>query len=243
MFSYALAFSQGMGGTAGAGGKAGFGGGLNASSPTITLIQNPSAHPGGTPTTVSITLTQSLTTDSSHFLVIGVLGENTGHRISSINVGGTLVACASTSSCFKEPNTAFSYVDGGWVIGTTATAGPVVVTFTTAVLNPQVEIREYACSGGTVSADVQGTRDSSSDTTPFAGPTLTLGGTNDVIVAWADGTTIDPTSVAAPYGNFNSVNGLSFVDRMNTNSGAAASYTAASNTGGSTSAAIAMKCQ
>lgn len=218
--------------------------GAASGGPTIALIQNPKVT-GSSGTTASITLTQPLTTNANHFLVFGVASSTPGgQRILSINVGGTLIPCGSTSSCYIEPGTALPYVDGGWVIGTTATAGPVVVSFSGVSFGGTiVEMREYSCTGGTISADVQGTRDNGTDTNPFSGPTLTLTGTNEVITAWSDGVGVDPTAVSSPYGNFDSANGVGFADHLNTSSGAAASYTAAGNSGGSTSAAIAMKCQ
>lgn len=206
-------------------------------SPTLALLQHPTASWGSSTSTVSITLTQSIGTGNA--LIFLDATSATANRISSINVGGTLVPCGSSGSCYQSGGHGFTVTDGGWVLSSTATAGPVVVTYSGGIGTGGVQMREYSCTGGTISADTAGTRDSSTDTTPFNGVTLTLAGTNDVIMGLSGGTSQDASAVNSPYGNFDS----GWYDNINTSSGTAAVVTAAGNSGGSTTAAIALKCQ
>ena len=214
------------------------------SGPNLTLLQHPNGQ-WSSGSTISITLTQSITAGS--ILIFGDQTNVTSARISSINVGGTLVACGASSSCFNSAaGHGMDTTDGGWVLSASATAGPVVVTYTGGLTAGRIEMREYSCTGGTASADVQGYRDSSTDTSPYNGVTLSPTGTNDVIVQWTNTAGNSPTSVSAPYGNFDITGAgeqFAMVDRLNTSSGTAPSFTAAGNSGGSTSAAIAVKCQ
>lgn len=205
---------------------------------TLALIQHPQSISNCTAggSTCSVTLTQAL--GIGHLLVVASANVTSSSTITSINVGGTFVPC---TGCAVNGSTLAA--QGGWVLSTTATAGPIVITYSAAVSGDVVELREYSCTGGTVSHDADATADNGTDTSPFNGATLTLTGTNDVIVQWADGKTIDPTSVSAPYGNFDSAGGVGVADRLNTSSGTASSWIAAGNTSGKTAAAIAMKCQ
>lgn len=202
----------------------------------VALVQHPNSGGSCSGTTCSITLTQSIV--AGDFLIIGSNATNTGITISSINVGGTLVPCTGCAINGASLNT-----QGGWVLSSTSTAGPVVVTFSASAGGlSEVGLWEFSCTGGTVSHDIDGTANNSTDTTPYNGVPLTLSGTNDAIVQWSDGVTQDPTSITT-YANFTSVNGIGMADLINTTSGTAPAWTAAANTGGKTAAAIAMKCQ
>lgn len=234
-----LAFAQGVGGKAGIGGKAGFGGGASTGSATAALNGSPStAQAGGASTTLSVTLNQSI--PAGHFLVIAAVTDTAATTLSSISVGGTLVPC---TACVFNSGHALTNTNGGWVLSTSSTAGPVVLTFSQSSTDRIAAIYDYSCTGGTVSHDADNTADNATDTTPITGPTITLAGTNDVIVNWADGAGVDPTAVGSPFANFASQSGIGFANHLNTNSGTGANFTAAGNTGGKTAAGIAMKCQ
>jgi hypothetical protein len=205
--------------------------------PTIALIQHPNTGAtctGGT--TCSLTLTQPIT--AGDFLVFTSTTSN-NVTISSINVGGTLVPCAACQIAGASINT-----QGGWVLSATSTAGPVVITYsaTTGAIAQLVSMWEFSCTSGTVSHDIDGTANNTTDTSPYNGVALSLLGTNDAIVQWSDGVVADPTSITT-YGSFTSVNGVGVADLINTASGTAPAWTAAGNSGGKTAAAIAMKCQ
>lgn len=232
-----LAFAQGVGGKGGVGGKAGFGGGAAGGGATAALNGSPSTANCSGATTCSVTLSQSI--PSGHFLIIAAATDLPATTMSSISVGGTLVAC---SACVFNSGAGLQNSNGGWVLSTTSTAGPVVVTFSQ-VSHQFVSIYDYSCTGGTVSHDADNTANNTTDTSPITGPTITLAGTNDVIVNWTDGNGVDPTAVSAPFANFVSVGGVGFANHINTNSGTGASFPAVGNTGGKTAAGIAMKCQ
>lgn len=204
---------------------------------TLTLLQHPavpsSTCAGGT--TCSLTLTQSIGT--GNLLIITASAGNTASDIVSINVGGSLTIPAGCNFNGTALNTRC-----GYVLSSASTAGPVVITFSGSTLGINASLREYSCSGGTLTFDTSGHRDSGSDTSPFAGVGLTLGGTNDVILQFSDGVTVDPTAVST-YGNFESNNGVGIADLLNSTSATAPNWTAAGNSGGSTTGAIAIKCQ
>jgi hypothetical protein len=211
--------------------------GASAGGATAALNGSPSHSSGCSGSaTCSVTLSQSI--PSGHFLIIAAATDLASTTMSSISVGGTLVPC---TNCVFNSGHGLNNTNGGWVLSTTSTAGPVVVTFSQ-VATEFVSIYDYSCTGGTVSHDADNTADNATDTSPITGPNITLTGTNDVIVNWADGG-VDPTAVSAPFADFVSVSGVGFADHLNTNSGTGANFTAAGNSGGKTAAGIAMKCQ
>jgi hypothetical protein len=213
--------------------------GASAGGATAALNGSPStAQAGGASTTLSVTLNQSI--PAGHFLVIAAVTDTAATTLSSISVGGTLVPC---TACVFNSGHALTNTNGGWVLSTSSTAGPVVLTFSQSSTDRIAAIYDYSCTGGTVSHDADNTADNATDTSPIAGPTITLAGTNDVIVNWADGAGVDPTAVAGPFANFASQSGIGFANNLNTTSGTGAAFTAAGNSGGKTAAGIAMKCQ
>jgi hypothetical protein len=213
--------------------------GASAGGATAALNGSPSTANCTGSATCSVTLSQSI--PSGHFLIIGAATDLAATTMSSISVGGTLVPCTA-SDCVFNSGHALNNTNGGWVLSTTSTAGPVVITFSQ-VVHSFVAIYDYSCTGGTVSHDADNTADNATDTSPITGPVISTTGTNDVIVNWADGAGVDPTAVSAPFADFVSVSGVGFADHLNTNSGTGANFTAAGNSGGKTAAGIAMKCQ
>lgn len=206
---------------------------------TWSLVQHPTVGTATctNATTCSITLTQSLATGNAAIIVMGP-GNNV--TISSINVGGSLTLCPS-SNCHQFQSGSGD-MDAAYILSTSATAGPVIVTFSGSDGSSVGTLREYHCVGGTISADTSNSSQATGLSSPFTGQALSPTGLSDVIVSWAvDDANV--TAVASPYStNADFVQGVGFADRLNTTSGTAPSWTGASTTqavvGG-----VALKCQ
>lgn len=205
---------------------------------TATLIQHPVVDCVGTVSTCAVTVSS---TGTGHLLVITAAGGGATATITGISAGGTFVPC---TGCTVTGAATGVSLEGGWVLSSTSGVTSITVTFSTTLGHPVVSIAEYSCTG-TISHDVDGTVDSSSNTSPFPGVALTLAGTNDVITQWAGGVAVDPTAISGAYTAFidHPAAGFAFAAAINTVVGTAPNWTAAGNAGGDTGAAIAMKCQ
>ena len=113
------------------------------------------------------------------------------------------------------------------------TSGATTITVTWSTSSPGLSVGftyfEYSYSGASVSYDTSGNRAETVSGNPRNGVTLTLSGTNDVIVQsqiW-----ISASSVGSPYGNFTAFAGSTgdAADNENTASGTAPSWTYSAN--------------
>jgi hypothetical protein len=206
--------------------------------PVISLVNHSESASCGNSTTCSVTLKGPVT--QFNFLVITAWAINPVHAV-SISSGGTFV----DGNVRNGTASARGFLSGGYVLSTTATAGPIVVTFSGATGGAQVNIREYSVSSGSLAFDAAVDALYSPAVNPFATPTLTLTGTNDLIVSWA-GASTNITSVASPYGNADIANdetGSGTADLLNTTSGVPATWTAATSATTTVAASMAFGVQ
>jgi hypothetical protein len=211
-----------------------------AGGPNAAIVQNPEVVDIVCAPTCSFTLTQAIGT--GHGLVFQTaLGTPYGSaHLDSISAGGTIVSC---SGCATGDDQQSGFIDIAYVLSSTAAGSPITLTYSGYSTN-QVTMWEWSCSGGTISLDTDAATPSGSPQTgsPFSGPTETIGGTNDAIFQ-AGISDQNVTAVASPYdANYIDDNGFGVSALMNSVSGSAASWTAASNLDGFGSA-IAFKCQ
>lgn len=207
-----------------------------------TLVQKVTSPTCGNATTCSGTITAI---GAGHALIFLSQALATGIVMSSINTGGTLVACGggALNTGGNINGTIATSFQCGWVLSTTSSTTTMTVTYGATTTGAAWTMYEYACSGGTVSHDDDKAIANSIDTTPFNGATLTITGTNDFILVGGDGNNTDPTSITG-YGDFLGGGlGLGTGDLLNTTNGTAASFVAPANTGGKIANAVAMKCQ
>lgn len=214
---------------------------------TVTLVGTPSQyHCTGGGTTCLFTPNQNVT--AGHAMVFLGDSASAGVPMSSISQGGTLVAGStsglnSTGCSTTVAGHGLTGTHCGWVLSSSGTSGSITITFAFSDTSFSGVMAEYACSGGTVSHDVDGNVDSATNTTPFAGVGLTLTGTNDFVLQYADGAVNDPTSITTYSGFIGTTHGPGWANLLNTTSGTAPNWTSAGNSSGNTGIATAMKCQ
>jgi hypothetical protein len=148
--------------------------------------------------------------------------------ISSVSAGGTLIPVASTES----GSSSTGYNTGGYIYPTTATAGPIVVTFSAAMgSGTSCNIREYSISAGTPQLDWAHST-LNTGTTSLLGETPVFGGSNDLVVQSAS-TSYGRVSAISSYtdGAFNASGSRGFADSLNTTSTTAPKWTVTTGSG------------
>ena len=206
--------------------------------PAITLVNHSQSVSCGNATTCSVALEGPVS--HGNFLVITAWAINPVHVL-SISAGGTFV------DGYVRNGTAATrgFLSGGYVSSTATTRGPIVVNFSGATGGAQVNIREYSVSSGTLVLDATGDILSKPTPNPIVAPTVTLTGTNDLIVSWA-GASTNIASVASPYGDADIANdetGSGTADLLNTTTGTAPSWSAVNPATAAASASLAFGFQ
>lgn len=192
----------------------GYGGVLN----TFALIQHP-AGTGAACSTSGLSLTQSI--GNGHLLEITTITAN-NVTLTGIGSGGSFVHC---TNCHGG-NATVGFLDAGYVLSSTATAGPVSFSFSSSSGTVYAcSIREYSFTLGSTSLDTSAsTFLGSGGSPPCYGQALTLGGTNDVIVQVGSFTT-SVSAISSPYGHLDIESGAGFAENLNTSSGAKPTWT------------------
>lgn len=206
--------------------------------PVISLVNHSESASCGNAVTCSVALKGPVA--QSNFLVITAWAINPVHVV-GIGSGGSFV----DGNVRNGATHTRGYLSGGYVLSATATAGPIVVTFSGATGGAQVNIREYSVSGESLAFDATVDALYAPPANPFGPPTLTLTGANDLIVSWA-GASTNITSVAPPYGNADIANdetGSGTADLLNTTSGVPASWTAVNSATAAAAASMAFGFQ
>jgi hypothetical protein len=206
--------------------------------PVISLVNHSESASCGNAVTCSVALKGPVT--QSNFLVITAWAINPVHVV-SISSGGTFVDGNVRNGTAHTRG----FLSGGYILSATVTAGPIVVTFSGATGGAQVNIREYSVSGQSLAFDASVDALYTPTANPFVTPTLTLTGSEDLIVSWA-GASTNITSVASPYGNADIANdetGSGTADLLNTTSGVPALWTAANSATAAAAASMAFGVQ
>lgn len=223
------AVSQGIGGKAGFGGKGGVGGGAVVGVGNWTLVQSfPTSVGCSGSTTCSMALPVSLGT--GNMVTIRCYTAN-AVAIQSVNVGGTLVPVYSVAT----GNTNSFFPTYGHIISSTATAGPVIVTFSGNMgTGSTCYGGELSYSSGTPKLDqAHGTL--KAGTTSVTGETVaTLSGSNDYMVQ-ANNTDYQITTAVSgtgwANGKFDATNGPGWANKLNSITSTAPTWTVSSGSG------------
>lgn len=167
---------------------------------------------------------------AGHLVTIQCYTANTV-AIQSVNVGGTLVPIYSVAS----GNTNSFWPTYGYIVSSTSTAGPIVVTFASSMgAGSTCYGREYSYSAGTPVLDqAHGTL--KAGTTSVTGETVsTLTGTNDVMVQ-ANNTDYQITTAVSgtgwANGKFDATNGPGWANKLNSITSTAPTWTVSSGSG------------
>lgn len=194
---------------------------------TFTAVQAYPATPAVTGgTTVSLTLAQPLGTGN---LVVIQCRTTNPVAIVSVNVGGTAVPVFSTAS--GNLNTLFPAV--AYIKTSVATAGPMVVTFSSTTGSPtSCYVHEASTSAGTANLDMASSQLRAAQTTPVVGQTVaTLSGSNDYMLEdnntdYANTTAVTGTGWTTNP-KFDGTNGPGWVVKLNSVVTTAPSFTVA----------------
>ena len=188
---------------------------------TWALVQHPSTT-GCNGTTCAVTVTS---TGAGHLLVFAALIGNTTSTLSSVSGDGTWTVCGASCRSVSSVTT----TEMGYILS--ATGGATTITGTLSATSPwSAAVLEYSYTSGPISVDAQGHREQTTGTTSCAGVTLTLTGTNDVIVQIANPSG-SISAVTSPYtspADFPGGNGVA--GSINTTSGTAPTWTQTSST-------------
>lgn len=195
----------------------------------FTLVQSFPASVGCSgSTTCSMALPGSLAV--GHLVTIQCYTAN-DVAIQSVNVGGTVVPVYSVST----GNTNSFFTTYGYIVASTSTAGPVVVTFSGSMgTGSTCYGREVSYSSGTPKLDwAHGTL--KAGTTSVTGETVsTLSGSNDYMVE-ANNTDYQLTTAVAgtgwANGKFDAANGPGWANKLNSITSTAPTWTIASGSG------------
>ena len=213
---------------------------LTTNIPVISLVNHSQSVSCGNTVTCLVALKGPVT--PANFLVVTAWAINPVYVV-SLGAGGTYVdGYVRNGSSTGDTR---GYLSGGYVLSATACSGSIVVTFSGATGGAQVNIREYAVSGGNLVLDAASDNLTAPTTNPIASPALTLTGANDLIVSWA-GASTNIASVASPFGNADIANdktGSGTADLLNVTAAAPASWTAAGSPTGSALASMAFGFQ
>lgn len=218
-------------------------------SPSWSLVQhvmgdatNQSGTCGGSGATCQVTASIG----SGHYLAIHAITNN-AVTLSTISAGGTLTLCASSGCSVNDGENA---IDAAYVLTSTSTSGPVTLTFSGNHGHAVIDLREYACTNGTISFDTYGSTAYGAGAPTVSGMSPTLGGTNDVITQEEADHDVDVVSVASPWGNLDispadgsGTGGAGFADNLNTSSNAAPIWTMDGTSEGGVQNVLAAKCQ
>lgn len=193
---------------------------LLASAPcwaTWGLVQHPS-NTSCSGTSCSVTTTS---TGSGHaIVVVAWMGTSSAITISTVTGGGTFTHC---SACHVADSSGLA-VDASFTCSSTSGTTSISIGLSSTVSSWAAEIIEYSYTSG-CAIDTQGTRDQSSNSANPAGVTLTLTGTNDVIVQFINGSN-SASAISGSYTNpadFPGGDGAG--GAMNTTSGTAPTWT------------------
>ena len=187
----------------------------------ICETQNVSA--GGT---CASTSPCTLTVTSTCSGCIGVLWESNN---SSTNFISTVTGAGSWSvpaGCQSGNNTLVEAESCAYNLSESAGTTSIVITMASGPSQNAIVYYEFNISSGTPSLDTSGTAARTSFSTTQAGPTLTLSGTNDLIVQENVSGTGNATAITAPYGYLNSDEAkMGTAAATNTASGTAPNWT------------------
>lgn len=204
---------------------------------TFTLVQSfPTTVGCSGSTTCSMALPGSLAV--GHLVTIQCYTAN-AVTIQSVNVGGTIVPVYSVGT----GNTNSFFPTYGYIVSSTSTAGPVVVTFSSAMgTGSTCYGRELSYSSGTPKLDfARGTL--KAGTTSVTGETVsTLTGSNDYMVE-ANNTDYQITTAVAgtgwANGKFDATNGPGWANKLNSITSTAPTWTISSGSGNAATSAMA----
>lgn len=193
---------------------------------TFTATQKVFSSPCSTSSTTCAVTVSAIGT--GHGLMVGV-GYASGVQDTITGVACTSSACGT----FVRSTGAASYsvptslgTEMGSIVSTTSGGTTVTVTMSASpTIGWDFNVREYSYSGASMSFDSGNSGSIAACTTACTGPTLTLSGTNDVIMQ-----EIAPnascSAVASPFinGQF-TTNGDGYADQLNTASGTGPTWT------------------
>lgn len=193
-------------------------------SATWTLVQNPSNAACASATSCAVTLTQAVG-NGNVLVILGDFFAPTGTpSITAISAGGTFAHPACDVRHSVTENVGASC---GYVLSSTATAGPITVTYTNGNATSgdvAIAILEYHSTAGPGVFDTASTVDDAASTSP-PGVALTLAGAGEV-VAQCLSSAGTASAITSPYTSpaiFPS--GYGFAGSINTASGAAPTWT------------------
>lgn len=192
-----LCLAQGFGGKAGMGGKAGFGGGASGGAVTWTLVHDTQTDSAtGTCTQPSTTCTITIPSTTAGNILVGYIYNASNLSISTVTGDGTWTHC---SNCAVSNATVAAGIDMAYRAVATGGATSIVFTFSgTASSFTIVEVSEWHRSTGSATFDTSNNVNDSTNCTACNGVTLTLSGSNDLIVsAFTLSQTL--TSINSPY--------------------------------------------
>jgi hypothetical protein len=192
------------------------------------------------PTCPSVTVPSTVAGDVILITDYGSNAVNLSSATCSASCGGTWVApanCNATQATTGEVNCMYA-------IGVNAGLTSITATLSGSDGSVILNIREYHVTSGTISAETVPAPTlitSGSPCTSCTAPTVTLSGTDDIVISLA-ATQGTASAIASPFGNFApQPDGDAIGDHLNTNSGSGGVFTQTS--GAATLLSIAFKAQ
>lgn len=165
-------------------------------------------------------------TGSGNLTVIWCKFSNTADTISSVSDGSATYGLCTASACHSSDSTNANGTDIAYALS--STSGKTSITVTKSSTNNAwvCRILQYSTTAGPAVYDVGGNRNQSTNTTSPAGVTLTLGGSNDVIIQ-SDLASV-PTAISGSYttpADFDGTRNYGVAGWVNTSSGSAPTWT------------------
>jgi hypothetical protein len=184
---------------------------------TWTLVQHPNAPCASSPCAITVN-----STGMGHIGIVGLMSYKSAVHISSVSGGGNWVhpsGCSAQTSDGTSTDLAYLWNETN---GTTL----ISVTFSGKPGQGQIEYAEYSTTAPSTWFDGCGTNVINSDGTLPAGPSLTLSGSNDVIVEAAVCGGNNLNAITSPYTNPDDFpNSFGFAGAINQSTGAAPTWT------------------
>jgi hypothetical protein len=197
---------------------------------TWALVQKPcnTACPASG-TTCAVTVTS---TGTGNILISTSIKDSASNTttISSVSGGGTWTHPTGANGVDASAGSS----DSAYNLSSTSGATSITLTMSAASATIWTAcVREYSLTGATAAFDTTANRDQSTAATSFAGATLTLTGTNDLIVQYGTDTGACSAISGTGYGNFGQTgntapNGNCIGDALNVSVGTANTWTTGS---------------
>lgn len=191
---------------------------------TWSLVQHPTNTSCSASTTCAVTLTSTTAGQLAIFTAAGL--PNVTH-ISTVTAAlGTFVDC---SNCNSHPDTSGDNIDQGYILSINGAQTTVTITLSTAASGTWfASVDIYSSTLGAALFDISGSTAIASCTS-CAGQSLTLTGSNDVIVQGTS-TLGTVSAISAPYTNPNDAVAALCAGAINQSSGTAPTWTQSSST-------------